>query len=670
MRLSSSQLLAAVMLLALTLPAYAAGSPPPISYMRIYRVTDGGKLSEDWIPIDSYKLEIPIPSGTRGLYLVLDQLAPYVFKDVLTEDGVKLAVERGMSQGSFFTPKYCYINASAIKGSLLIELEKADPSSPFIELITLGGQRRQLKITIPPGGKYVLETVDLEGGQYAVDLTFIASPGDVVVVNATPACLVYARPIEVPVPGLGKIRLVERRYVAYGGRVELVNTAAFKVNVVLEASFVYHRELEYSFTDNIFTMDTGWTPGGSVRRIVVMNLPEAFTILKVEGGKVSGLDPVLGSPLPPGIEAVEVMRPTLQVFVNVGKVTLEVSSSDGFKVYDGQIRITWPNGEQTYVPPGGSVTPLALSLQAEVVFGGGAVAGYNVCSLPPVISLQAEFSTLRVHVFDLEGNPLPNASVLLYSYLTYSYKHVLTGTDGTAVFKGLPKGYNYMVIIYFRGAEVFRQHIRLDRSRVVTAYCSVKRSTVVLERMKGGKVVNATVKVYSQALNITSKSDENGIAELGLLPLGRYRVEISRNNMVIYKGELTLGGDVRVKLPVSTLKIAVKDLLGNGVGGVTLVLYIGNNTEFKVKTGDEGYAVLRDVPYGSYELTVSLGTASEQLEINIPEDSFVSVKLGLVVLPGGLAITYMDGVIATVIMLILSLLLLHRLGKDETDIVE
>ncbi|MCC6064462.1 MAG: carboxypeptidase-like regulatory domain-containing protein [Thermofilum sp.] len=143
------------------------------------------------------------------------------------------------------------------------------------------------------------------------------------------------------------------------------------------------------------------------------------------------------------------------------------------------------------------------------------------------VTVTVGLASLRVRVELADGLPLPQAAVYVRDENGSLACAGFTDSGGALLCEGLPRG-NYTVSVRWREAIAASSRVALVNDTEVVLRGAVRRVTV-FAALGGRPAAGATVNVYSAAgaLVDTSRTDENGIAVLYLLP-GPYRFAVTK----------------------------------------------------------------------------------------------------------------------------------------------
>jgi len=640
-----------------------------LSYIRVDIVREDNTRMVKWVRIEEGLITISLPQDTKHLFLVLDQATPYALYSITDSSGIDLTQDVRYHGIGYITPKYAFINLTKAKLSEVIVKIVKSRSFPLIYEIEKHNSANLGEVAIPPKSsrKLSFDIMNCIGAM----LNLVMLSDSQILLNCSSVNLIDFELKTLEIPGIGSKEVKLVKYIVFDTHVEIMNLGKIDAIALVNITPILITQVDYYvYGENMLIVN-------SSTRVIMLSLPYFAELHSIKNGITSRRDPLFSKPLPNGFYAIEVKRMPLEINVEFRGETLFVRDVEGKPVRRATLRLTYPNDKVKYVECGGQVTVnhgLVPYVLIDVFMEGFKISSFNLTSFPDKVDLCSAVSPLIVYVVDDKGRPLPNASVQLFSYLSYDLLSTVTDEDGKAMFDDIPLHYNYTLIVKFKDKEVSRLTFQLETREIKVIPCNIGRVTFVICNQRNQRVSNINLQIFyeeSKVINLTI--NESGESREILLPFSKYRVKAFSHSLCVYEGELFVSRSGKYVLVIESYKlvIKVKDALGTPLKGavIALVLTEREHEEIDIKTTDHnGVVVFYNLPKNSYVIEVKLGWVKKSTNVELNGDTYLEFNLPVIRVTDTLYLPS-DGVIITVSVVIISLVIIVVVKIKKRNIV-
>ena len=642
-----------------------------LSYIRIDIIHENGKCITKWVKVEEGAVRISVPQGSRYLFLSLDQATPFAFLSITDPLGVDVTQDVKYYGVSYITPKYAFVNLSKARLSEVTLKVVKSKSFPLIYELKTHDSASLGEIAIPPKGskEFSINITNCVG----VVLNLVMLSEGQIFLNCSSVNLVDFEFKTLEIPGIGIKNVKLFRYIIFDKYVRVVNLGNNDVIALVNMTPILITDVNYYAYRDLIVVNN------SSLKAIMLNLPDFAEVIDVESGVVERYDPIFNKPLPPKLYTVYVKRVPLEVKVKFKERLLIVSNVEDRPIQKATLKLIYPSGEVKYVECKGQVAidyELVPYVLVDVFMSGFRVSSFNLTSFPNEIVLHSQVSPLTVYCVDDKGEPLPNAQVKLFSYLSYQFLTRTTNEEGKAVFHDVPLHYNYTLIVKFRDQEVSRLTFQLETREVKVVPCNVGRINLVVCDQKNRRIGRVVLEIMSNQAKIAElTTDERGRTITLLLPFSKYEVRVLSHFLCLYEGELRVYKSGTYVIVVKSYKLVmkVKDVLGTPLSNATVSLMLANegrkvDTKF---TDYNGIVMFFNLPGESYSVKVKVGNVESDLSLKLKEDTYIEVRLFVIQVAKTVYLP-LEGIIViiSIVTLLLIMVAIIKIKKRNIVIIE
>jgi hypothetical protein len=386
-------------------------------------------------------------------------------------------------------------------------------------------------------------------------------------------------------------------------------------------------------------------------------MTNATVMLLPDGLSTSTRDEALFARLPRGSYSVEVRfhNTLLGEDVTVGRFTYSIPAGHGrheerLSIFDLRVKVLTRDGEPApvdallvYSSSHDAVRKVFPVVKGEAVINNATAGLYmvwaeymsvNVLNEPlpaegPEVSVEVGVRRFSVNMLTLDGEPLMGGSVTLE---VGGRKVSANVADGAASFGMLPEGV-YGAIVILGDEIVYNGSLYVNGSSYTVTVQAGRPVVYVLDQ---NGVPIEQVGVESPAGSAVTGRD--GKALLPQAPVKQVPYRLTYKGVPVAEGYLTPGKTQTVKLKLVTLTVRVVGELGQPL-----------DSEVDIVRGDRPLARLtgsqllfEKMPSGSYMLYVQYATKQVQRQLNVEEDSEVTVTVPVALSVGGAHLSFSD----------------------------
>ena len=596
----------ALLLILLALKSSLAFPSVEVGYVTIIYVK-GGEITEmRALPIRCGSVAIPVSGEEDSIFLTLDSLYPYSPRALYAPNGTDIL----KSEACIATPRYVCLMVKRLKARGIYKLVLGkDKALPPVGILMMGKDLEERNIVLPPLSS---REVKIKGGEdvyaFLVTLDMISTSRPRLSIEA-PLYVVRADKVSW-VNLTSGVKLLERHIelTIFSESFRLINKGSDTLNVFIRIKEVNLEPLTLTEDGALIVKGGAGTEGS----YLFINLPN---YIELKGVKASwNLDPLTGLKVPVRplfMKLSEEREVRLEMKYKVIKVKIAGEVNDSTKVYvkfsaerGGERLMYVPLNSFRELPP-----PKSISFPLKVIVNGSVPSEYEVTGsgLKGEVEIPLTIYTLTVNLRTLNLKSLEDdkLEVKIYSHESNRYVVQTRGYHGELVCRLLPG--NYTLIAEYEGVRVASKYFSLHSNMHLELRCNLTKARLIVKPSSGGEVEGLKVLLTGGGLSREGVVDSEGRVELGLLPLGSYRLRIEgEGGLVIYEGNLNIGVDESI-VPVKTcnLMVSVKNILGYPLSGVEVTLIKGGR-KVRALTDDYGSAVFKLLPPGRYLVRASV----------------------------------------------------------------
>ncbi|GBC69471.1 hypothetical protein HRbin01_01170 [archaeon HR01] len=236
--------------------------------------------------------------------------------------------------------------------------------------------------------------------------------------------------------------------------------------------------------------------------------------------------------------------------------------------------------------------------------------------LPGDSQLLTSIHPFRLHLKTLDGEPLINGHVLIYS----DGRSLESNTsEGLAVFNAVPGGL-YRLVVEVAGERVYDADLEVA-SEEAEIIVGVGRPAVKVVDQYGSPL--EAVEVVVEGIG-SSKTSEQGVALFGQAPAREYTYKVLLYGAEYGIGKVKAGETASLTLHIFSLKVRVVNQMGEPVPA-DIVLLKGDRA---ISRGVGPSATFTSIPQGGYRLLVTYGPKQVENQVElIADDREVTVVI-------------------------------------------
>lgn len=602
----------------------------PITFLKICFVKSNGSHECTWrfVDLNENNLTIALPQGVKLVKISLASISPFYIKDIIDEIGMSILHSKYYEGRVSSFLKYAYINLTGLNlKHIKVIIGKGFPL-PLIFGMKISSSSKQNKFVLKGNSKTICKVNSLGA------IVNIASfPEGRVSLQAPFYFLVKENSTYVTIPGIGNEIVNVKTYIVYGSNFTIINNDNKEAIVLLNFTEIRIVPMNYNVKSNcieINLFDKSW--------YVIFSLPDFVNVTSINGGIILKRDFILHKLIPENYFIIKPLSNIIHLNLEIAPISFTLSNQFNSKIPNTLLKITLPNGIS--ILQYGAVRLIQLPppyyFLLDVIIDGVRVISYNVTNIPKYADIKIKLGVLRVYVLSYDGKPIPNATVSIYSFTTYSYQKTLTNNEGIATFENLILNHNYSLIIVYHNVEVYRSVIVLNKLNEIKYLTTRVGRVNLLVKDQRGRVLNGVnVTLFLKPNIIVHNKVKEGIVNLGLLPFAKYRVQVTYKGLTLYRGFINIDSPGTYNICINDYKITLllKDLLGAPLTGIKVELII-NGTIFEGISDDSGFVQFDFLPKGIYTLKIVMGSHEIIRKVNIDSDRYLEIKVPYVLMFG------------------------------------